>query len=725
MLFAMMLCTFVSYAYETSGGLPIRGFWNGYNSHQNVIECSNASSHNVSLSLALYDMNATLLDSLAFDLESGHSYHTVLDQNMTSNKYGTYLIQKTSGDDDADAAVYCSIVIYRLADSNSDKAVEYVYSLPPMNSLTGTSSGIYNSMNPSYGSNPVYNWLTVYNYGTENFSADVNVYSQSGVLDSTKSFSVSGLLPGERKDYPLGHQDGQIVGLYKIVPQDSSSPYVAFLTRYATDDNINFHFAFPLHAGQTSCSTKSTPVSTMDPATNWIEIANPSNSTQSIEVEMLSSDARVLYQDTLSIEPMSQYHIYVNQYLGERNLGIIRARCSNPDGEGFLMQSLYYGRLEAEDNAVEWACASQARDSSVIETNEHLLVPLNTYLETPNWTKISNLSGGEFQIKTTLFSREGESPTTLVPSLSLYGSLDIGIHEYSGYDFYGFGLFSSPDAGSQFSSEVIRVYPRLDGRIGYVMNVFGLIIPAGVDLVQQTNSTRWLPTPGMSWQWQLDTPVDTSVTAQVYDIDLFDNDYSVVDELHQQGRKVICYMDAGTWEQWRDDAGDFPSEVLGNSLDEWQDERWLDIGQIDLLAPIMRARLDMCKEKGFDAVEPDNIDGYDNNTGFSITYLDQLAYNIWLANEAHKRGLSIALKNDSEQTSDLISYFDFAILEDCFFNNSCQNSLDFVSANKAVFDAEYTDTGTETTDFCTQADILNIDAILKNRELDSELLSCE
>ena len=37
-----------------------------------------------------------------------------------------------------------------------------------------------------------------------------------------------------------------------------------------------------------------------------------------------------------------------------------------------------------------------------------------------------------------------------------------------------------------------------------------------------------------------------------------------------------------------------------------------------------------CCDKGFDGIEPDNIDGFLNNTGFDLTYEDQLAY-IWLA----------------------------------------------------------------------------------------------
>ncbi len=157
----------------------------------------------------------------------------------------------------------------------------------------------------------------------------------------------------------------------------------------------------------------------------------------------------------------------------------------------------------------------------------------------------------------------------------------------------------------------------------------------------------WQPPVGATWQWQLgDQPINQSFDAAVYDMDLFETDASTIEALHAQGRKAICYISVGSWEEWREDASQFPPEVIGNDYEGWPGEKWLDIRQIDKLAPIMRARFDLCKEKGFDAIEPDNIDAYWSDTGFPLTYEGQLAYNIWLAEEAHARGLSIGLKND-------------------------------------------------------------------------------
>jgi len=88
---------------------------------------------------------------------------------------------------------------------------------------------------------------------------------------------------------------------------------------------------------------------------------------------------------------------------------------------------------------------------------------------------------------------------------------------------------------------------------------------------------------------------------QMYDIDMFDNDASVVASLHHKGRKVVCYIDVGTWENWRPDAKKFPKFVLGKH-NGWPGEKWLDIRSIDILGPIMQARMDLCQAKGFDAM---------------------------------------------------------------------------------------------------------------------------
>ncbi|MBI5533986.1 MAG: endo alpha-1,4 polygalactosaminidase [Deltaproteobacteria bacterium] len=240
-------------------------------------------------------------------------------------------------------------------------------------------------------------------------------------------------------------------------------------------------------------------------------------------------------------------------------------------------------------------------------------------------------------------------------------------------------------------------------------------------------NTIWVPAPGTTWQWQLSGAVNTSYDVAVYDIDLFDATPALVAQLHAQGKKVICYMSAGSYEDWRPDAGDFPAVVLGGDYSGWAGEKWLDIRRIDLLGPIMTARMDLCKSKGFDGIEPDNVDAYSQGsgeTGFPLTAAHQLTYNKWFATEAHKRGLSVGLKNDTDQVNALVSYFDFVVTEDCFHYDECAVFNPFIAANKAVFAAEYTSTGATTSSFCSKAKQMKVSAILKKLDLDAWVQFC-
>lgn len=232
----------------------------------------------------------------------------------------------------------------------------------------------------------------------------------------------------------------------------------------------------------------------------------------------------------------------------------------------------------------------------------------------------------------------------------------------------------------------------------------------------------WRPALSTSWQIQFsDLPIDQSVDAAMYDIDLFDNDASVVAALHVQGRKVVCYFSAGSWEEWRPDAGQFPDAVKGKGLIGWPGEQWLDIRRIDLLGPIMQARMDQCRAKGFDAIDPDNIDGYTNDTGYPLTGADQLAYNTWLADQAHARGLSIGLKNDLDQIPALLSHFDWALNEQCFAFDECDALVPFVEAGKPVFNIEYE---LDPSQFCARANALNFNSLKKRLSLDAYRVAC-
>jgi hypothetical protein len=205
----------------------------------------------------------------------------------------------------------------------------------------------------------------------------------------------------------------------------------------------------------------------------------------------------------------------------------------------------------------------------------------------------------------------------------------------------------------------------------------------------------------------------------MYDIDLFDSSASLISSLHSKGRVVICYFST-QYEDWRPDANAFTSDIIGNALDGWEGENYVDIRSPKLRA-IMTARLDLALSKGCDGVEPDNVDGWSNGPGFPLTGADQIDFNKFLANQAHARGLSIGLKNDLDQIPALVNYFDWALNEQCNQYKECNTLNPFVSQGKAVFGAEYSGS---TSTVCPNMNTASFSFIFKSLNLGAPLTQC-
>ena len=231
----------------------------------------------------------------------------------------------------------------------------------------------------------------------------------------------------------------------------------------------------------------------------------------------------------------------------------------------------------------------------------------------------------------------------------------------------------------------------------------------------------WTPAPNSSYQIQFTGELDLSVEAEVFELDAFDTDSSVIEELHEAGKYVICYINAGAFEDWRPDADQYPDEIIGKAYAEWPGENWLDIRQTDLLMPILEARLDLCVSKALDAVEFDNVDGWQNDTGFVLSSSDQLAFNRLLAEAAHQRGLAAGLKNDPDQITDLESWFDFAVVESCFSQGWCEQTQPFIDSGKPVFAIEYSSIN----GYCSGSKAPGITLLQKRRDLDAWRKTCQ
>jgi hypothetical protein len=243
-----------------------------------------------------------------------------------------------------------------------------------------------------------------------------------------------------------------------------------------------------------------------------------------------------------------------------------------------------------------------------------------------------------------------------------------------------------------------------------------------------------------------------TVAPVVFDIDLYQdgtcytpNNYGVLNSaavkaIHAHGGKVIGYIDAGSAEHWRPD---FPQYVsfnhschgclFGKFVDGYHDENWLNINAATLginpttgrketprqfILNELSARLARARQLRVDAIEFDNVDAYQNDTGLAISAHTQLLFNTALANLAHRKGFRVALKNDVGQLADLKPYFDIAINEQCFEYRECNDPppgyLGWVAAGRAVFNVEYR---LRAASFCPQANAWHVTSIVKDVNL--------
>lgn len=230
----------------------------------------------------------------------------------------------------------------------------------------------------------------------------------------------------------------------------------------------------------------------------------------------------------------------------------------------------------------------------------------------------------------------------------------------------------------------------------------------------------WRPKPGATFHIQYQGDVDLRLPVAVYDLDGDRTAAKDVAALRQRGVASICYFNAGAFEDFRADKDAFPREVIGEPLDGWPGEFWLDVRRLDVLMPIMAARMDTCARKGFVAVDPDNTDGWQQQTGFPITAEDQLAYQRALVAAARERGLGIGLKNNAEQLPEIGPTVDFAVNEQCVQYRECDEYAEFMATGKPVFNIEYRG---NTNDICA-ARPPGMTTVLKDRELTSRGQSC-
>lgn len=273
--------------------------------------------------------------------------------------------------------------------------------------------------------------------------------------------------------------------------------------------------------------------------------------------------------------------------------------------------------------------------------------------------------------------------------------------------------------------------------------------------------SMWKPEAGTTWQIVLLKPITadsegnfTPDNVEAYDVDLFDNDAETFKELHDAGKKVICYFSAGSYEEWRDDQGEFSQEDLGKGLDGWPGERWVRLNGTSV-RNVMKKRIALAAKKGCDAIDPDNVDGFvsecisltrppdlanadppaqQNDNGLGLTAQDSVDFMEFLSGEAERYNMSTGLKNAGRIIPQVIDSVHFSVNEQCVEYSECETFAPFIEANKPVFHIEYPDgapnvASSKSSEICSgrgkAAGTQNFSTVIKKMNLDGWVEYCD
>lgn len=245
----------------------------------------------------------------------------------------------------------------------------------------------------------------------------------------------------------------------------------------------------------------------------------------------------------------------------------------------------------------------------------------------------------------------------------------------------------------------------------------------------------WQPAVGATWQISLSQPITMengkpSPDVDIYDVDLFDADASTISALHAAGKKVICYFSAGTYEDWRSDKGEWDSGDFGQDMPDWPGEKWVNT-RSDKVRSVMAKRIALAASKGCDAVDPDNVDAYDNENGLGLTAADATDYVKFLAGESRKHNLSCGLKNAAAIVRDVAGDVHFSVVEQCAEQGECASYRPMIDEAKPVFAIEYpSQAGTEmpadaAPAACAADGSDKFSTVLKKMNLDTWVQPCE
>ncbi len=236
------------------------------------------------------------------------------------------------------------------------------------------------------------------------------------------------------------------------------------------------------------------------------------------------------------------------------------------------------------------------------------------------------------------------------------------------------------------------------------------------------NSQAFSPLPGTSWQAQLSGTIDTELDVELFYLDADVAGKPALTDLLVRGRHVVCYLSAGTFEPWRNDADQFPAGVLGDELDQYPDERWLDVRD-SVVRGLMQERIARLRAAGCEGVVPASLNGHEQDRKFGLTAADAVEYAVWLGQELHAQGMSAGLSVPGDLLPALAGAFDWGLAVGCLSTSGCAGYVPVRQRDRAVLLVEFGDEG-DLAEVCAGASARGFDALVKRPNFDAFRLEC-
>lgn len=233
----------------------------------------------------------------------------------------------------------------------------------------------------------------------------------------------------------------------------------------------------------------------------------------------------------------------------------------------------------------------------------------------------------------------------------------------------------------------------------------------------------YVPPAGVLWQAKLSGAVDIAEDAELFYLDVSLQDPDDLQALHAQERHYLCYLSAGSLENFRDDADEFPDAVIGRPLANFPEERWLDV-RAPVVRELMALRIQALAAAGCDGVPPSSLAVHAADTGFELTVEDALDYARWFAERIHAAGMSAGLTAPAALTGQLWPTFDFGLAIDCLEGTQCAEFAVFDAASKPVLHIELGDEGSAAR-ICNEAESLGFVPLVTSPSFNGQSVRCQ